>query len=165
MPQIGVKTADAGYIDPELWDHGQPAVILGYNVNYYNARQKKNNKQSNDSFFATVNSGLNLGVWQFRDESVYTSYSGGHKGWKNNSRYLYRPISRILSALTLGDFYTPPSMFGSFKFRGASLGTDMNICCRHPARIRTNHPVLPQTNALVSIYQNGNLIFRKRTAR
>ncbi|CDK66182.1 type 1 fimbriae anchoring protein FimD [Morganella morganii IS15] len=57
VPQIGVKTADAGYIDPELWDHGQPAVILGYNVNYYNARQKKNNKQSNDSFFATVNSG------------------------------------------------------------------------------------------------------------
>lgn len=48
--------------------------------------------------------GLNLGVWQFRDESVYTSYSGGHKGWKNNSRYLYRPISRILSALTLGIF-------------------------------------------------------------
>lgn len=161
VPQIGVKTADAGYIDPELWDHGQPAVILGYNVNYYNARQKKNNKQSNDSFFATVNSGLNLGVWQFRDESVYTAYSGGHKGWKNNSRYLYRPISRILSALTLGDFYTPPSLFGSFKFRGASLATDMNML---PPSGQGFAPIIrgvAQTNALVSIYQNGNLIFQE----
>ncbi|MEG0279062.1 MAG: fimbria/pilus outer membrane usher protein [Morganella sp. (in: enterobacteria)] len=161
VPQIGVKTADAGYIDPELWDHGQPAFILGYNVNYYNYKQKKNNKQNNDSIFATVNTGLNLGVWQFRDESVYSSYSGGHKGWKNNSRYLYRPISRILSALTLGDFYTPPSLFGSFKFRGVSLATDMNML---PPSGQGFAPIIrgvAQTNALVSIYQNGNLIFQE----
>lgn len=161
VPQIGVKTADAGYIDPELWDHGQPAFILGYNVNYYNYKQKKNNKQNNDSVFATVNTGLNLGVWQFRDESVYSSYSGGHKGWKNNSRYLYRPISRILSALTLGDFYTPPSLFSSFKFRGVSLATDMNML---PPSGQGFAPIIrgvAQTNALVSIYQNGNLIFQE----
>lgn len=161
VPQIAVKTTDAGYIDPELWDHGKPAFILGYNVNYYNYKQKKNNKQNNDSVFATLNAGLNLGVWQFRDESVYSSYSGGHKGWKNNSRYLYRPISRILSALTMGDFYTPPSLFGSFKFRGASLATDMNML---PPSGQGFAPIIrgvAQTNALVSIYQNGNLIFQE----
>lgn len=125
MPQIYIKKSEQGSVDPEFWSHGINALILSYNSNYYS--YSEHGGSSNESFFTTLNTGFNFESWQFRDESNYSYYSNGDSGWKNNSRYIYRPISKIMSGLTIGDFYTPADVFSSIKMRGIALGTE-KVC-------------------------------------
>ena len=161
VPQIAVKQSDASYVDPSLWNYGLPAIIFAYNANYYSYKEKKNQKINNDNFYATLNSGVNLGAWQFRDESNYSDSSHGEKKWKNNTRYAYRPISTINSGLKIGDFYTPAALFNSIRIRGIALATEMGML---PNSSQNFVPVIrgvAQTNALVSVYQNGNLVFQE----
>lgn len=161
MPQIAIKQSDAGYIAPEYWAHGHEAIIFSYNTNYYHYKEKKYSKTNNENFFATLNSGINLATWQFRDESSYSYYSHGNQRWKNNTRYLYRPFSRIKSGLTAGDFYTPATLFNSIRIRGISLASEIGML---PNSSQNFVPVIrgiAQTNALVSVYQNDNLVFQE----
>jgi len=159
VPQIYIKKSEQGSVDPAFWDHGINALILSYNSNYYN--YSEHGKNSNESFFTTLNSGFNFASWQFRDESNYSYYSNGDSGWKNNTRYIYRPISKIMSGLTIGDFYTPADVFSTIKIRGIALATENNML---PNSSQTFVPVIrgiAQTNALVGVYQNGNLIYQE----
>ncbi|WP_140180317.1 fimbria/pilus outer membrane usher protein [Providencia stuartii] len=161
VPQVAIQKSTIGYVDPEFWQHGLPAVILAYNANYYTYKEKKDAKRNNENFFATLNSGINLGAWQFRDESSYSYYSHGQHGWKNNTRYAYRPLSSIKSGMTVGDFYSPAGLFNSIRFRGISLATEMNML---PDSSQNFVPIIrgiAQTNALVSVYQNGNLVYQE----
>lgn len=160
-PQISVKQSEVGYVDPSYWQKGISALILSYNLNYYNYKEKKGNKSNNESFFANINSGINLGAWQFRDESNYTYYSHGKSQWKNNTRYIYKALSQVTAGLTMGDFYTPATLFTSISFRGASLATEMGML---PNSSQGFAPIIrgvAQTNALVSVYQNENLVFQE----
>lgn len=160
-PQISVKQSEVGYVDPSYWQQGISALILSYNLNYYNYKEKKGSKSNNESFFANINSGVNLGAWQFRDESNYSYYSHGKSQWKNNTRYVYKAFSQITSGLTIGDFYTPMALFTSIPFRGASLATEMGML---PNSSQGFAPIIrgvAQTNALVSVYQNENLVFQE----
>ncbi|WP_259048800.1 fimbria/pilus outer membrane usher protein [Klebsiella sp. BIGb0407] len=159
MPQIYIKKSEQGSVDPEFWSHGINALILSYNSNYYS--YSEHGGSSNESFFTTLNTGFNFESWQFRDESNYSYYSNGDSGWKNNSRYIYRPISKIMSGLTIGDFYTPADVFSSIKMRGIALGTEKSML---PNSSQSFVPVIrgiAQTNALVGVYQNGNLIYQE----
>ncbi len=40
-PQISVKKSEVGYVDPSYWQQGISALILSYNLNYYNYKEKK----------------------------------------------------------------------------------------------------------------------------
>lgn len=160
-PQISVKQSEVGYVDPSYWEQGISALILSYNLNYYNYKEKIGSKSNNENFFANINSGINLGAWQFRDESNYSYYSHGKSQWKNNTRYVYKALSQITAGLTIGDFYTPATLFTSISFRGASLATEMGML---PNSSQGFAPIIrgvAQTNALVSVYQNENLVFQE----
>ncbi|HCH51697.1 MAG TPA: usher protein FimD [Proteus sp.] len=160
-PQISVKQSEVGYVDASYWQQGISALILAYNINYYNYKEKNGNKSNNENFFANINAGVNLGSWQFRDESNYSYYSHGKHQWKNNTRYIYKALSKITAGLTIGDFYTPAALFNSISFRGISLSTEMGML---PNSSQGFAPIIrgvAQTNALVSVYQNENLVFQE----
>lgn len=161
VPQVALKQSEANYVDPSLWNYGEPAIIFSYNTNYYSYKEKKNAKTSSDNFYATLNSGVNLGAWQFRDESSYRNSSHGSSKWKNNTRYAYRPISQIKSGVKIGDFYTPAALFNSLRIRGIALATEMGM---YPNSSQNFVPIIrgvAQTNALVSVYQNNNLVYQE----
>ncbi|EQC1054259.1 fimbrial biogenesis outer membrane usher protein [Providencia rettgeri] len=161
VPQVALKQIEANYVDPSLWNYGEPAIIFSYNTNYYSYKEKKNSKTSSDNFYATLNSGINLGAWQFRDESSYRHSSHGSQKWKNNTRYIYRPLSAIKSGLKLGDFYTPAALFNSIRVRGIALATEASML---PNSSQNFVPIIrgvAQTNALVSVYQNNNLVYQE----
>lgn len=160
-PQIAIKQSESGYVNPRYWQSGISALILSYNLNYYNYKAKAGSKNNNENFFANLNSGINLGAWQFRDESNYAYYSHGRSQWKNNTRYVYKAFSEITSGLTIGDFYTPAALFSSIPFRGASLASEISML---PNSSQGFAPIIrgvAQTNALVSVYQNEHIVFQE----
>lgn len=161
VPQAHVIHAENGYIDPQFWQQGEPALLLSYNSTYYRSQFKSGDKRTNDDLYLGLNAGLNLGGWQFRDNSNFSDYSDRGSEWRNNTRYLQRAFSSITSTLTAGDFYSSGNLFDSIRLRGVSLASDTNML---PSSQQGFSPVVhgvAQTNALVKVVQNGNVIFQE----
>ena len=160
VPQAMLDTVLKGYVDPALWDQGVNAAIVSYNANYYHATTK-NDGSDNDNAYLTLNSGLNLAGWQFRDQSSLTYSRDSGTQWDTNTRYLQRGFPAIKSDLRAGDSYTSNELFESVRFRGAGLKTDIRM---YPDAWQGFSPVVrgvAQTNALVKIYQDNQLIWQQ----
>lgn len=162
VPQSYVKKNFRGYINPALWDHGIPGLVLTYNANYYHSQHKSNDQSDEDNGYISLNSGLNLFNWQLRDNSTYSHRKKEGGKWINNTRYLQRGISALNSEIQAGDSYTRSDMFESVRYRGISLRTDMRM---YPDAYQSFSPVIKgiaQTNALVKIFQNNTLIHQEQ---
>lgn len=161
VPQSALVHTEPGYVDPRFWDEGMPALTLSYNTTYYNSHTKSDPKDNSDAFYAGLDSGLNLLGWQFRDSSTWQKTAGNSGNWQNNTRYLRHPIAPLKSNLMLGDFYTPGDLFDSVRTRGVSLASDRQM---RPNSQQGFAPVvrgIAQTNALVKVIQNGNIIYQE----
>ncbi|EOZ9572863.1 fimbria/pilus outer membrane usher protein [Enterobacter hormaechei] len=161
VPQAAVLRTEEGYIAPQFWDEGIPALMLSWNTTWYNTRAKGAAKDTNDDFYAGLDSGANLFGWQFRDSSAWRKTASGESSWQNNTRYLRRPLASLKSNLTLGDFYIPGDLFDSLRVRGVSLASDMKM---RPNSQQGFSPVVhgvARTNALVKVIQNGNVIYQE----
>ena len=73
IPQIAMSQSVRGYISPERWSEGIPAVLLNYSF----AGSNNTGNSTSDNYFLSLNSGINLGGWRLRDNSTwnYTSSS------------------------------------------------------------------------------------------
>lgn len=161
VPQAHILRAESGYVDPQLWQQGDSALLFSYNTTYYHSQFKSGNKASRDDLYAGLNSGLNLGGWQLRDNSTFSHYSDRGSQWKNTTRYLQRSFSSLTSTLTGGDFYSAGNLFDSIRMRGVSLASDLNML---PNSQQGFSPVVhgvAQTNALVKVLQSGNVIYQE----
>ena len=161
VPQAAVLRTEEGYVAPQFWDEGIPALMLSWNTTWYNTRTKGSAKETNDDFYAGLDSGANLLGWQFRDSSTWRKSASGDSSWQNNTRYLRRPLAALKSNLTLGDFYIPGDLFDSLRVRGVSLASDMKM---RPNSQQGFSPVVhgvARTNALVKVIQNGNVIYQE----
>lgn len=160
VPQAYTRRLEPGYVDPQFWSEGVPALLLSYNMTYYNTHLKDDGASSDD-FYTGLESGVNLFGWQLRDNSSWRKASGDSGHWQNNTRFLRRPIAAIKSNLTLGDFYSPGDLFDSLRMRGVALASDMNM---RPDSQRGFSPVVrgvARTSALVKVIQNGNVIYQE----
>ncbi|WP_347359940.1 fimbria/pilus outer membrane usher protein, partial [Pseudomonas sp. MWU12-2115] len=75
------------------------------------------------------------------------------------SAYPQHDLTAWQAVLTVGDSFTPSDLFSSVGFRGAQINSDDRML---PESMQGYAPVVrgvAETNARVSIRQNGNLIY------
>lgn len=68
IPQIALLSSAHGYIPPEEWDEGIPALLLNYNFT-------GNRGNGNDSYFFSELSGINIGPWRLRNNGSGTIFA------------------------------------------------------------------------------------------
>lgn len=161
VPQAFIIHSEAGYVDPAFWDQGIPAFMLGYNTTYYHSEAQGHDKSTIDEAYTGLETGINLAGWQFRDSSHlrYSSRLGSRL--HNNSRYLQRSFAAIKSSMTAGWFTSPGDLFDPLRMRGAMIASDLSM---RPGFQQYFSPVVQgvaQTNALVKVLQNGNVIYQE----
>lgn len=159
VPQAYVNEYEPGYMPPETWDRG----INAFYTSYYASQYYSNYKHGGDdkSSYVSLNSGLNLLSWQLHSNANYTKSNEGSGQWKSNTLYLERGIPQILGTLRAGDMYTGSDIFDAVRFRGVRIWRDMQML---PNSKQSFTPVvrgIAQSNALVSIEQNGFIIYQK----
>lgn len=166
VPQAYTGQMPRGYVDPASWDTGVPAFLLNYNFNTYHTSSHGQNQTSS---YLGLNAGLNLGPWQFRQDSTITWQSGvagqsGQRHWQNIDAYVRRDLPKLRATLTAGDSYTDGAVFDSFGLRGVQLASDDRML---PQSLRGYAPVVrgvADTNAKVTISQNGVQIYQTTVA-
>lgn len=161
IPQAMLKNRPQGWIPPERWDEGVPALISGYRLN--GSRSQSENSDSNNLFLSLEN-GINAGSWRLRDSRTWShNVTRGSKNqgkWERLETYASRAIIPWRSELLLGESATDSDLFEAFAFQGVKLETDDGM---YPDTLRGYAPLIKGvafSNARVNIRQSGNLIYQ-----
>ncbi len=162
VPQASMLRNPREYVDPRYWDEGVPAAILKYNANAY--RSVAAGTASTQGYVG-LTAGLNVGPWRFRHDGnvSYNSFSGGTQ-YQSVQTNVRRSIAKLKSQLVVGEAFTNGKLFDSVGFRGVQIESDERM---YPASQRGYAPTIhgiANSNALVRIRQNGNIIYEANVA-
>lgn len=159
IPQISLRYDPQGFVDPSLWDSGVTAGMLNYNYNSFYSSAQQIGMQNN----LGLTGGVNIGDWRFRTTSSFDWNSTAHS-WQNRELYSQRDIIKLNSQLTLGDYSTSGSLFDTFSLRGLQLATDERMLPDSQAGYAPVVRGIANTNAKVTIRQNGYIIYETTVA-
>ncbi len=161
VPQAWKGYRARGYVSPEQWDNGVTAGLLNYNANVFRTRSGGLEQTAG---FVGVNAGLNLGAWRLRHDGNYTWQSAleelpSTRRYQSIATYARRDIPQWQAQLTVGDSYTSGELFDSVGVRGVQLATDDRMLPESQRGYAPTVRGVAETNARVSIRQNGVLLF------
>ncbi|QPT14893.1 fimbrial biogenesis outer membrane usher protein [Serratia rubidaea] len=161
VPQIYENRMYKGYVAPEFWDEGIPALNLAYTANYYNNHVSSAQGSDDSSAYLGINAGFSYDGWLLKHiGNLDWQQQRGSARWNSNQTYLQRPIPQMKSIFTGGQFFTNGEFFDSVGLRGVNLATDDNM---FPDGMRSYAPEIrgvAQSNALVTVRQSGNIIYQ-----
>ncbi|MDX8000252.1 fimbrial biogenesis outer membrane usher protein [Xenorhabdus sp. Reich] len=155
LPQAAMM---AESIDSSLWQQGDPALWMNYDLSGAETRSKSG--PNTKSFYLNLRSGLNWDAWRLRNYSTYHRDNGSEPRWENLNTYLQRDIHLLKSQLVIGETNTRGELFSGFAFRGTTLMSDDNML---PDSQRGFAPVvrgIAESNAQITIRQNGYMIYQ-----
>lgn len=159
IPQAALDNRARGYIPESMWDDGATALWTAYRVSMNRTRYTGgDDHQNNNTTFASLRSGLNVGPWRLRFNGNYYD-SGDESSWDWGDRYIERTINPWRGVLRMGDSYTPGDIFTGLRFRGIQLRSDEGML---PDSQRGYAPVIrgiASGYAKVTVRQQGNVIY------
>lgn len=158
VPTYYLRTELAdNYVDPSYWDSGITSGRLNYNANA-NTMESRGNRYTRA--YAGLNAGLNVGAWRLRHMGSLTWGSrGAGADYQRGQTYLSTDIPAWRSQLRIGETSTNGDYFDAVSFRGVNISSDERML---PRSLRNYAPVIrgtASTNASVSVYQRGFLIY------
>lgn len=163
VPQVNLVYHPRGYIDPNTWDAGVPAIFLDYNTNLYRSYSGSRYGTRSNNIIYTGNIGMQTGFnakgWRFRKRLNTNMSSRGQSHTQNLFGFAQTDIIRLQSHLTIGDSNTRGEVFDSYNIRGILLQSDERML---PEGLRNYVPVLrgiAETNARVTITQRGQTVY------
>ncbi|MBP6346267.1 MAG: fimbrial biogenesis outer membrane usher protein [Neisseriaceae bacterium] len=159
-PQHLLDVKPRGYIDPAEYDAGANVGFFNYSMNHsYNHYGED---QSNSQYFyLTLNGGVNLGKWQFRQRSNFNWRNDNRhsqSSWHNVASYLQRALPSIKSQLQMGQLHSASEFLTSVPFNGVQLATDERMLPNSMQGYAPTIMGIAKTNALVVVRQNGAII-------
>lgn len=160
IPQVAMRQKSRGWIPPKQWDEGINAALLNWQLSGNENRGEFYNSRSQ---YLKLDTGLNVGAWRLRDNSIWRNNSGrkgSRQKWEHQNTYLQRAIIPWYSELTAGDSTTSGDIFDALSFRGVQLATDENM---YPDTMQGFAPVIrgiAGSHAEVNVLQNGHSVYR-----
>ena len=156
IPQAYLSHRARDFVDPSQYDAGAPAALFTYRAN---GARVTSNGQSSTQAYLSVNSGLNIGAWHLRNQSIYNRDSAGDGKFQAIETYVDRPLPSLKSRLVIGDSATGNSVFDSVSFRGVQLGTDFLMRAGSEQGYAPVIRGVANSAARVTIRQRGYVIY------
>jgi len=153
IPQQFRNTRLSGETNPANWDDGLPAIWSSY---YVSGSHQQTDADSSRANWASLDSGVNIGPWRFRN----TSNWGSDTGWQSINTTLERDVKRLRSQFRAGQTSTNGELFDSVQMTGVTLETDTAMS---PSGLQGFAPVvrgIANSDAKVTVKQNGYTIYQ-----
>lgn len=162
VPQIYIDQKARGYVNPDDWDQGIPALTVNYSAS--GAKTFVEHGDTTSSEYLNLRSGLNIGAWRLRNYSTYSNSTNGESKWNSIQTYVERDIQPIKSQFSAGQISSDGEVIDSFSFRGVKIASDESML---PQSERGFAPIVrgfANGNATVTISQNGSIIYQSYVA-
>ncbi|UBO72389.1 fimbria/pilus outer membrane usher protein [Aeromonas rivuli] len=156
IPQRYLLKVARGAVNENLWENGIPALLLGYGINGYSSAS---HGVRNNSIYAGIDAGLNIGSWYFRHKGSYNWADYGLSDYSMISNYVRHDSADIGGTITIGQSNTTGQIFDSLPYRGISVASNDSML---PSSLRGYAPEVrgvARTNARVIIRQNNQTIY------
>lgn len=160
IAQAQLNIRPRGYVNPDSYETGSSMGFVNYLANYYHVSYSNSGSSDMDSAWISLNGGVNLGSWQYRQLSTATWNKQSGSQWNNIRSYLQRPIPTINSQLMGGQLVTNGRFFSGMNYNGINLSTADAML---PDSMRGYAPVIrgiASSNAKVTVSQNGQEIYQ-----
>jgi len=167
IPQNLMQRASRHRVNVDELDPGRSLVFVNYMGNAWHAeRDGKQWAKHVDTGYLSLSGGVNLGLWQYRQQGSLSLGNRRSPHWQNLRSHLQRPLPRLFggSQLTLGQLYTSGHFFSGLAYHGLNLSTDERFLSD---RQRGFAPVVrgvAASTAKVSIRQKGREIYQTTVA-
>jgi outer membrane usher protein len=159
VPQILLDLKPQGYVNPDSYDTGSNIGFVNYLANYYHVNFNGNQKNL-DSVWLSLQGGINLASWQYRQQSNLTWNQAGGEKWQTSNRYVQRPIVSLESQLMAGQLVTNGVFLSGMSYTGINLHSSDAML---PDSQRGYAPIITgiaNSNATVTVSQNGQSIYQ-----
>ncbi|ECW2408138.1 fimbrial biogenesis outer membrane usher protein [Salmonella enterica] len=151
VPSQALLPKTKGIASVQLWDDGIPALFMNYQTNMQQREYLGTVKSHDESYYAQLQPGLNIGSWRLRGASTWQS----EQGWQRSYIYAERGFNTLKSRLTIGESYSEGSVFDSVPFTGGKVTSDESML---PYDQWSFAPVIrgiARTQARVEVKKNG----------
>ncbi|ELY4060847.1 fimbrial biogenesis outer membrane usher protein [Cronobacter sakazakii] len=155
LPQTVLRDESVQGVPEEEWDDGIPAIISNYQLS--GQQYLKKGESTEDSTYANLTNGVNIGAWRYRNNSAISN----SEGWQSITNYVETAIHTLKSELTVGDSSTPGDVFDSLLIRGVQLSSDDDML---PDQLNGFAPIIrgiAKSNARVTVRENGYVIYQR----
>jgi len=156
VPQSLIEKRPDDYIPSSEFEAGSSVLFSNYTVNQYESHSPYAGVLR--STYLGLNSGFNLGRWQFRQLGNF-SRNRYRSQWTSSRLYARRALPALRSELSLGQLSTGSETFSGLSFTGLSLKTDNRML---PPSLVAYAPTVrgtARTNAKVEVFQKKNKIY------
>lgn len=160
LPQAVLQFNDSGYIPPDAWHDGVPALLLDYQLAYRNQHPLAGNSQNALTSYGVA--GANAGPWRVRSYFQYypgQAYGPGKSALSWYNTHAWRDIRPWHARLALGELSQNSQIFDSFSLTGVSLNSDERMI---PPSLRGYAPRIEgiaRTNAVVTVSRQGRTLY------
>jgi outer membrane usher protein len=154
IPQAFLSRSSRQSVPKELLTRGDNAAFVNYNFNSFKSA-------SLNAHFLALNTGLNLGGWQFRQGSSVSQNELGQNQYLVGETVLKRPLIDQQANLVIGDTSTDSPVVGGVPLRGVRVSSEELL---YPESEREYRPVVrgvARTNARVRVLQNNAVILEQ----
>ncbi len=161
IPQVYLKRAARGAVDPVYWDDGIDAALLNYTF----SASSRLTGRGEDRRYLGIASGVNIGAWRLRHQGAQAWNSrSGLQRYQNTATSLQRGLAPWQAQLTLGDSFGGGRLLEGVRLRGIGLVSDE----RMPAQSRQGYAPqvhgVADSNATVTVRQNGYILYETTVA-
>lgn len=160
LPQSLLQVKPRGWISPQEYDYGTNIGFFNYLANYYHVSYSSSQITNQDSGWLSINGGINLGSWQYRQSGTANWNEQQGLTWNTLNGYLQRPIVPLKSEFKAGQLITSGNFFSGLNYSGVNLASSQAML---PDTMQGYAPVVrgvANSNAKVTIRQNGNQIYQ-----
>ncbi len=160
MPQAAIVHRSKGEVDPSRWDDGVSVLFTDYS---FSGSQNEGSSDKSTNQYLNLRNGMNLGGWRLRNNSTY-SKSEEEQSWNALQTFLQHDIKKLDAQFTAGESSTRGEVFDSLEYTGVNVVSDDEML---PTSQRGFAPTIrgvANSNAEVSVRQNGNLIYQATVA-
>lgn len=160
VPQAYLRRNPRGNVDPQFWDEGVTAGVLGYDANIY---RNWSNGRTDTEAFVGLDAGFNAHGWQVRHQGNLTGrIEGGNRvrqRYAALNTYVRHDVTPLRAQFVAGQSYTPGDLFEGVGFTGVQLTSDDRML---PDSQRAYAPVVrgvASTNARVTVRQGTSVVY------
>jgi len=164
VPQSLMLNTPRGYVAPQNLDAGSTLGFVNYSASQYHVTRTGSYGGHSDSSYLALNSGLNVGMWRFRQQGNLRYDTDAGKHWNTTRTYVQRALPDIKGDMTAGQGFTSGRFFSGLSYTGVEVASDDRML---PESMRGYAPTvrgIAKTNAQVIVRQNGNDIYQTTVA-
>jgi outer membrane usher protein len=154
IPQAFLSRSSRQSVPKEMLTRGENAAFVNYNFNNFQSSSITSN-------YLALNTGVNVGGWQFRQGSSISQNESGQNQYLVGETVLKRPLIDQKANLVIGDTSTDSPVIGSVPMRGVRVSSEDML---YPESERDYRPVVrgvARTNARVRVLQNNAVILEQ----